>query len=70
MPIHDWTRVRADRFHDFQQSWTIALRNELNARRLPKRLFCHVGDVLPEMPIFLPADRYVPCPLETTYPTA
>jgi len=29
-----------------------------------------VGDVLPEMPIFLTAERYVPCPLETTYQTA
>jgi hypothetical protein len=26
-----------------------------------------VGDVLPDMPIFLAPDRYVPCPLETTY---
>jgi hypothetical protein len=26
-----------------------------------------VGDVLPERPLFLAADRYVPCPLETTY---
>src|SRR5262249_52771638 len=27
-----------------------------------------VGDSLPDMPIFLTADRYVPCPLEATYP--
>lgn len=26
-----------------------------------------VGDPLPDMPIFLTADRYVPCPLESTY---
>ena len=26
-----------------------------------------VGDPLPDMPIFLTADRYVPCPLEATY---
>ncbi|MFO0850620.1 MAG: DUF4058 family protein [Gemmataceae bacterium] len=26
-----------------------------------------VGDPLPDMPIFLTPDRYVPCPLETTY---
>ena len=25
---------------------------------------------LPEMPVFLSADRYVPCPLETAYQTA
>jgi hypothetical protein len=29
-----------------------------------------VGDPLPEMPVFLTADRYVPCPLEGTYQTA
>jgi hypothetical protein len=29
-----------------------------------------VGGPLPEMPIFLAADRYVPCPLEATYQTA
>lgn len=29
-----------------------------------------VGDELPDMPIFLSADRYVPCPLESTYRTA
>ncbi len=26
-----------------------------------------VGDAMPDMPIFLSPDRYVPCPLETTY---
>jgi hypothetical protein len=26
-----------------------------------------VGDSMPDMPIFLSADRYVPCPLENTY---
>ncbi len=26
MPIHDWTRVDAGLFHDFHQSWSIALR--------------------------------------------
>jgi hypothetical protein len=29
-----------------------------------------VGDVLPDMPIFLTADHYVPCPLEATYQAA
>jgi hypothetical protein len=29
-----------------------------------------VGDPLPDMPVFLTADRYVPCPLEATYQTA
>ena len=35
MPIHDWTRVRANRFHDFHQSWMLAIRNALNAGVLP-----------------------------------
>jgi hypothetical protein len=35
MPIHDWTRVRANRFHDFHQSWTIRIRDALNAGVLP-----------------------------------
>jgi hypothetical protein len=29
-----------------------------------------VGEPLPDMPIFLTADHYVPCPLEATYQTA
>src|SRR2546429_3971768 len=42
MPIHDWTRVRPNRFHDFHQSWTIAIRNALNAGRLPPGYFAMV----------------------------
>jgi hypothetical protein len=29
-----------------------------------------VGDPLPDMPVFLTASQYVPCPLEATYRTA
>lgn len=39
MPIHDWTRVRANRFHDFHQGWTIAIRNALNGGLLPPGFF-------------------------------
>jgi hypothetical protein len=42
MPIHDWTRVRANQFHDFHQSWTIAIRNALNGGRLPPGYFAMV----------------------------
>jgi hypothetical protein len=35
MPIHDWTRVRSNRFHDFHQTWTVAISSALNAGRLP-----------------------------------
>ncbi len=36
MPIHDWTRVRANRFHSFHQSWTIRIMDALNAGLLPE----------------------------------
>jgi hypothetical protein len=42
MPVHDWTRVDAGLFHDFHQSWTVALRNALNAGRLPRDYFALV----------------------------
>jgi hypothetical protein len=42
MPIHDWTRVDAGLFHDFHQSWTVALRNALNTGVLPSGYFALV----------------------------
>ncbi|HKI35919.1 MAG TPA: DUF4058 family protein [Gemmataceae bacterium] len=42
MPIHDWTRVRANRFHDFHKRWMIAISNALNAGRLPPGSFAMV----------------------------
>ncbi|HKD36205.1 MAG TPA: DUF4058 family protein [Pirellulales bacterium] len=38
MPIHDWTKVPAGLFHDFHQSWSIRVKDSLNAGRLPKGL--------------------------------
>jgi hypothetical protein len=38
MPIHDWTRVPSELFHDFHQTWSIHLKSALNAGRLPKGL--------------------------------
>jgi hypothetical protein len=38
MPLHDWTRVPSGIFHDFHQSWSIRLKDALNAGRLPKGL--------------------------------
>jgi hypothetical protein len=53
MPIHDWTRVRANRFHDFHQSWTVAVCNALNAGRLPAGYFAMIeqraGDPEPDV---------------------
>jgi Protein of unknown function (DUF4058) len=36
MPIHDWTRVEANLFHDFHQTWAVSIRNTLNGGLLPK----------------------------------
>jgi hypothetical protein len=38
VPIHDWTRVPSGLFHDFHQSWSIRIKDALNAGRLPKGL--------------------------------
>jgi hypothetical protein len=42
MPIHDWTRVDAGLYHNFHQSWTIALKDALNRGGLPKEYFALV----------------------------
>src|SRR5208283_2190180 len=39
MPIHDWTRVGANRFHHFHQTWTANLAAALNSGRLPPGFF-------------------------------
>ncbi|HUG92415.1 MAG TPA: DUF4058 family protein [Planctomycetaceae bacterium] len=38
MPLHDWTRVPSGLFHDFHQSWSIRIKDALNAGRLPRGL--------------------------------
>src|SRR5437764_7091399 len=35
MPIHNWNRIPAGLFHDFHQSWSIRIKDALNAGRLP-----------------------------------
>jgi hypothetical protein len=42
MPIHDWTRVRPNRFHHFHQRWTLAISDALNAGPLPPGYFALV----------------------------
>ena len=37
MPVHDWSRVHANLFHDFHQTWTVNIANSLNSGLLPKR---------------------------------
>ena len=36
MPLHDWTRVPSGLFHDFHQSWSIRIKDALNAGLLPE----------------------------------
>lgn len=50
MPVHDWTRVRANRFHDFRLGWTVAVSNALNASLLPSGYFAMLeqGTSFPE----------------------
>jgi len=46
MPIHDWTQVSFGTFHNFHQGWTIALRDSLNAGRLPEGYFAMAEQVV------------------------
>jgi hypothetical protein len=39
MPIHDWTRVRANQFHHFHQTWTPLIATALNGGLLPDGYF-------------------------------
>ena len=39
MPVHDWTRVRANRFHHFHQTWTPRIAAALNGGLLPDGYF-------------------------------
>lgn len=48
MPVHDWTRADAGLFHDFHQSWTIALLNALNSGGLPPDYFALIEKILRE----------------------
>lgn len=50
MPIHDWGRVPAGLFHDFHQSWSIRIKDALNAGHLPKGLSALVGQPTPRDP--------------------
>jgi hypothetical protein len=36
MPVHDWTRVEADIFHDFHTAWVGLIRTALNEGVLPE----------------------------------
>jgi hypothetical protein len=54
MRLHDWTRVDDGTFHDFHNSWVVALKNSLNRGLLPRDYYAQVeqhinryeGDIL------------------------
>src|ERR1043165_6029837 len=51
MPVHDWSRVDANLFHDFHQTWAVSIRNALNSGLLPKG---YVALVEQHAPNFIP----------------
>jgi hypothetical protein len=69
MPIHDWTRVDANLFHDFHQTWTINLRNALNGGLLPKGFSAlveqHAAGVVPDVIALQRRARPGPAPVRT-----
>jgi hypothetical protein len=75
MPIHDWTRVRANRFHHFHQTWTANLAAALNSGRLPPGFFALAERITcgPEADVvaleLTPPAGTASSPLEATYET-
>src|SRR5262245_48628649 len=49
MPMHDWTLVEAGLVHDFHQSWTVRLRDALNAGVLPSDHYALIEQKVPLM---------------------
>lgn len=53
MPVHDWTKVDANLFHDFHQTWSINIRNALNQGLLPPGYSAlveqHAGGLVPDV---------------------
>lgn len=53
MPIHDWSHVDANLFHDFHQTWTVSIRHALNGGILPAGYSAlveqHAGRVEPDV---------------------
>jgi hypothetical protein len=53
MPVHDWSRVRAGKFHHFHNSWIYKLSDRLNGGILPPGYYAAgeqvAGDVEPDV---------------------
>jgi hypothetical protein len=69
MPIHDWTRVEANLFHDFHQTWAVAIRNALNGGLLPKGYTALVEQHAPALVPDVLALKRATEPIELDEPT-
>ena len=53
MPVHDWSRLRAGKFHHFHNSWIYKLSDRLNSGILPRGLYAAgeqvIGDIEPDV---------------------
>lgn len=60
MPVHDWTRVDAGKFHHFHGAWIVHLSDALNAGRLPAGFYAlaeqRSGLVTPDVLTFQAVD--------------
>ena len=67
MPMHDWTRVEPNDYHDFHLSWIIALKADLNNGRLPAGCYAMVDHtppiVLDEVPLSTGDDQTLASPV-------
>lgn len=45
MPVHDWSRIHAGAFHDFQLAWIAELRKTLNSGLLPPEYYAMAEQV-------------------------
>lgn len=66
MPVHDWSRVRAGKFHHFHNSWIYKISDRLNGGILPPGFYAAgeqvVGSVEPDVLAF--RDRGSPARVE------
>jgi hypothetical protein len=50
MPVHDWSRVRAGKFHHFQNCWIYKLSDRLNAGLLPPGFYAAGEQIAAKQP--------------------
>lgn len=70
MPIHDWTLVDANLFHDFHQTWSVAIRNALNGGLLPRGFTALVEQHAPALVPDILALQYSEEPVDLDDPSS